>query len=67
MPIIDPNHKENKFFSPVPKSPNHAGLLYVKKNRPRLGHAWAPLRRSEVIGLLLYCRVSVKQIRIFGV
>jgi hypothetical protein len=29
---------------PVPKTPNHTGLLYVKKTHTQLGHAWAPLR-----------------------
>ncbi len=44
MPNIGPNHKWNQFFLPVPKSPNHTGLICVKKIRNRLGHAWAPLR-----------------------
>jgi hypothetical protein len=40
-PII----KKEKKFSPVPKSPNLTGVLYVKKLTLDLvfGHAWAPL------------------------
>jgi hypothetical protein len=43
-PIIN----EINFFLPVTKSPNHTGLICVKKIPTRLGYAWAPLMKYTV-------------------
>jgi hypothetical protein len=66
MANIGPNHKLNKFLSPVPKSPDHTCLLYVKKTYPRLGHAWAHLIRLNFYiyfyGLFLHFLLNISKI-----
>jgi hypothetical protein len=50
-PIINKIH-----FSPVLKSPNHMGLICVKKIRFRLGHARAPVRDMGCYASETYCQ-----------
>jgi hypothetical protein len=66
MPNIGPNHKKNKFFSPVLKSPNHTGLLYVKKTHPRLGHAWVPLSSLELWQISVLSGLELWQVSVLS-